>query len=92
MVSRRGRKAGARMTRVIIPARRDRDAYGRRIDRCGQAPHMVLGGFKIATDTWTRTEDGWDCDYDFISHEVYPTADLCWAAINGDAPAHGVAA
>ena len=71
--------------RVVIPAKRDRDAYGRRTERCGQAPHIVFGGFQIATETWTRTEDGWDCDYDLISREVYPTADECWAAINGDA-------
>lgn len=68
------------------PARRDHDDYGRRIFREGEAPHMVLDGFKIATADWIRTEDGWECEYEFSSHTIYPTAEECWAAIRGEAP------
>lgn len=60
------------------------DKWGRRLIREGQAPHMVFGGFQIATADWVRTEDGWDCDYDIVSPVVYLTADECWAAIRGE--------
>jgi hypothetical protein len=53
-----------------------RDASGRKVIMEGVAPHTVYGG-------WTRTEDGWDCDYDYegLPDTVYPTADDCREAI-----------
>lgn len=68
---------------VAIPAKRDRDLYGRRVDYEGAAPHRTGEGYRIAYATWTRTEDGWDCDYDFPSYETFATEAECWAAIKG---------
>ena len=61
---------------------RSRDAQGRRTIHEGLEAHMVFGGFKIATAEWTRTEDGWDCHYEFVSPTVYPTAEACQRAID----------
>ena len=74
---------------------RSRDAQGRRVIHEGLEPHMVFGGFKIATAEWTRTEDGWDCDYEIVSPTLYPTKEACQVAIEAmraAALAHRVAA
>ncbi len=75
---------------------RSRDAQGRRVIHEGLEPHTVFGGFKIATSEWTRTEDGWDCEYEIVSPTLYPTADACRVAIDAlrvlVAPAQQVAA
>jgi hypothetical protein len=60
---------------------RSRDAQGRRVIHEGLEPHTVFGGFKIATAEWTRTEDGWDCDYEVVSPVLYPTKEACEAGI-----------
>lgn len=75
---------------------RSRDIMGRRVIHEGLEPHMVGGGFKIATAEWTRTGDGWDCQYEVVRPDLYPTTEACQAAIEairvGAAPALGVAA
>lgn len=77
---------------------RSRDAQGRRVIHEGLEAHMVFGGFKIATAEWTRTEDGWDCDYEIVDPTLYPSKFSCEAAIAdlriacGAAPAQQVAA
>lgn len=45
-------------------------------------PHNVYGGFMIAETTWTRTEDGWECDYDLVTSTLYPTREACQEAID----------
>lgn len=60
---------------------RSRDAQGRRVVHEGLEAHTVFGGFKIATAEWTRTEDGWDCQYEIVRHDLYVTREACEVAI-----------
>lgn len=75
---------------------RSRAPQGRRVIHEGLEPHMVFGGFKIATAEWTRTDDGWDCDYEIVRPDLYLTRVACEVAIEAireeAAPAHRVAA
>lgn len=46
-------------------------------------PLCVFGGFRICREDWTRTEDGWECDYDVsdLDETIYPTKEACEQAI-----------
>lgn len=70
---------------------RSRDLMGRRVIHEGLEAHMVFGGFKIATAEWTRTEDGWDCDYQIVDPQLYPSKASCEAAIDDLRVSVGVA-
>lgn len=67
------------------------DAHIRQIDGLGRLahtarqpePHCVYGGYKMAYSDWYRSEDGWECDYDFkgLPSTVFPDFEACEAAI-----------
>jgi len=64
--------------------RRDHDAYGRPVHVARQpSAYWVFGGFRMSYEDWTRTEEGWDCDYDFdgLPATVFPTVEACEHAI-----------
>lgn len=64
---------------------RDTDRYGRTTHTAARPqPHCVAGGFRMAYTDWVRTEDGWDCDFDFegLRDTVYGTHAECQAAID----------
>lgn len=74
---------------------RSHDTYGRPTYTARKPePHCVFGGFKMAYTDWVRTEDGWDCDFDFdgLPATVFATAEECEAAIAGRALDMAVAA
>lgn len=63
---------------------RGHDDYGRVTHTARRPePHTVFGGWRMAYTDWTRTEDGWDCDYDFhgLPETVFATVEECEAAI-----------
>ncbi len=41
----------------------------------------VYGGYRLAWAWWTRTENGWEWDRDWISETVYETKEACQRAI-----------
>lgn len=70
---------------------RTTDAFGRRQYR-NVHPVAVSGGWQATEVSETRTELGWESEYDLTDDlTVYATEDECWAAING-ASAQAVAA
>lgn len=59
---------------------RTTDAMGRPFARAPKLiPVTVYGGWRLAYEDWTRTEDGWDCDYEFHG-PVYATRELAEVA------------
>lgn len=75
--------------------RRDHDAKGQPVYIARKpVPYCVFGGFKMAFEDWTRTEDGWDCEPDFegLPSTVFESREACEAAIASQAPVMQVAA
>ena len=48
-------------------------------------PHPVHGGWRIARTDWVYDgrEEAWDCDYDFVTPNLYPSYAECMLAIAG---------
>lgn len=69
---------------MTLAPTRSHDRYGRPTYTARRPePHTVYGGWRMAYADWTRTEDGWDCDYSFggLPVTVFPTKEACEAAI-----------
>ena len=65
---------------------RDRDYWGRPT-YTGVRPIAVCGGFQLGTVTETRTEDGWESEYDITDWTIYPTEEAALAAARGEVAA-----
>ena len=54
-------------------------------------PHCVAGGFRMVREDWSRSSDGWDCDYDFegLDDTIFATEADCQQAINEQYPIPG---
>lgn len=63
---------------------RGRDDYGRTTYTARKpTPYCTAHGFRMAHADWTRTEDGWDCEWDFdgLPLTYFETKEACEAAI-----------
>lgn len=71
---------------------RTTDNFGRRQFRSVR-PVAVLGGWLAMEVSETRTNDGWENEYDQTDDlTVYASEDACWAAIRGEPTITQVAA
>lgn len=63
---------------------RTTDNFGRRLFRTVR-PVTVFGGWQSMEISETRTDDGWENEYDQTDDlTVYSSEDACWAAILGE--------